>query len=109
MYPDDLDPTEPPPKPTGDASNLKKAQEALRIRGYTLTALGLYKVSFFRTAAGRDRFGLVPEEEWCHLTPRKFALFLKQTPPLEGPLPKPPVEVVVEPPRKLPRKRRRAP
>ena len=104
MHSDDIDPTEPPPKPLGEGGNLKKAYESLRIRGYTLTALGPYKVSFFRTAVERDRFGLVPEAEWYHVSPREFTSFLKRVPPLKGPLPKPPVEIV-EPPRK----RRRSP
>lgn len=103
MYPDDIDPTEPPPKPPSEASSVKRAQEALRERGYTLTALGPYRVSFFRTDAERDRYGLIPEADWRHLTPKRFAQFLKDTPPLANP-PRPKVDV--EPP-KLPKVRGR--
>jgi len=85
MLPDDIDPTEPPPKPLGEVGNIKKTHDALRERGYTLTALGPYRASFFRTAAERDRYGLVPEGEWHHLTPKGLTKFLKDTPPLENP------------------------
>lgn len=105
MYPDDIDPTEPPPRPPSEASNVKRALEALRDRGYTLTALGPYRVSFFRTAAERDHYGLIPEAEWWHLTPKKFAQFLKDTPPLEGPLPRPKVDSEPVKPPKVRRRR----
>jgi hypothetical protein len=98
MLPDDIDPTEPPPKPPSEVGSIKKTQESLRDRGYTLTALGPYRVSFFRTAIERDRYGLVPEKDWVHLTPKGLTKFLKDTPPLENP-PRP--RLVDDEPQKL--------
>lgn len=75
---DSVRPPPPPAPPKGDMGSLKKAQGLLKGYGYTLTAFGPYRVSFYRTATQRTKEGLVPEEDWYNLTPKRFGQFLAQ-------------------------------
>ncbi len=73
-------PDVPKPKgPRGDAAgtikSLKAAQEFLKRHGYVLTAYGPYRISFYRRDTVRTPEGLVPEQDWYHMTQQRFAVF----------------------------------
>jgi hypothetical protein len=74
-----FDPSEAPPKGLSPTANLKRAQEALKKRGYTLTGIGEV-VEFFCASVKRDRYGLVPDEAWHRLSHAEFKKFLKTNP-----------------------------
>jgi hypothetical protein len=70
--------TVPPPPPIPRASwSIKKAQEFLKRRGYVLTALGPFRVSFYAANVKRDKHGLIPEDQWHHLSDAQFRAFVR--------------------------------
>lgn len=68
-----------PKAPRGDAvgtvKSLKAAQEFLKRHGFVLTAYGPYRISFYPRDTVRTPEGLVPEQDWHHMTQLRFAVF----------------------------------
>ncbi len=72
-----FDPVEPPPIPKSDFGSLKKIQELMKAHGYILTAIGPIEATFYPANVKRDKWGLIPEDEWRKMSRAKFNLFLK--------------------------------